>query len=496
MGTFQRPRFCYNDRMIDEIISERKRKLEHIKEHKVDPYPVESKRTSTIGSFLDSFSSNLKSNKKVYIVGRIRGLRDQGKILFIDIEDESSRIQVILKKDEIKDFDLFKKTLDIGDFIQISGKALTTKSGQKSISADSAKILSKSLRPIPSEFYGIENIELRLRQRYLDSLLNYEVRRMFLKKTLFWKAVRSYLDREEFMEVETPVLEAIPGGADAEPFITHYNALDQDFYLRISLEIALKKMLVGGFEKVYEIGRIFRNEGIDAEHLQDYTQCEFYWAYSDYGKLMKFVEKFFKKVIKETTGSLTTEWRGIKINWGKKWQVIDYCAEFKKKTGINPVAASSDQLHKKAVELNLSPERGMSKGRLIDLIYKKTVRPSLIQPSFLINPPAELVPLAKRMPENPGVVERMQVVACGTELGNGFSEANDPIDQRERFEEQMKLRDKGDKEAQRLDEDFIEALEYGMPPAAGFGFSERLFAVLMDKPVRETVFFPAMKKTK
>ncbi len=482
--------------MIDEIISERKRKLEHLKEHGIDPYPVESKRTSTIGSFLDAFPSNLKSGKKAFLVGRIRGLRDQGKILFIDLEDAFGRIQVILKKDDIKDFDLFKKTLDIGDFIQISGKALITKSGQKSVAAYTVKILSKSLRPIPGEFYGIENTELKLRQRYLDSLLNKDVREMFSKKTAFWKSVRKYLDNDGFLEVETPVLEMTPGGADAEPFSTHYNALDEDYYLRISLEIALKKMLVGGFEKIYEVGRIFRNEGIDAEHLQDYTQCEFYWAYSDYEELMKFVEKFFKKVIKETVGTLTTEWRGTKINWSKKWKVIDYCAEFKKKTGIDPVAASVEQLYKKATELKLSPERGLNKGRLIDLIYKKTIRPELIQPSFLINPPAELVPLAKRMPNNPGAVERMQVVACGTELGNGFSEANDPIDQRARFEEQMKLRDKGDKEAQRLDEEFLEALEYGMPPAAGFGFSERLFAILMDKPIREIVFFPAMKRQK
>jgi lysyl-tRNA synthetase class 2 len=482
--------------MIDEIISERKRKLEYLKEHGVDPYPVESKRTSTIGSFLDSFSKNIKSSKKVYLTGRVRGLRDQGKILFVDLEDESGRMQIILKKDNIKDFDLFKKTLDIGDFIQTSGKALITKSGQKSIAADGAKFLSKSLRPLPSEFYGIENTELRLRQRHLDALLDKEVRKMFVKKTSFWKTVRRYLDSEGFLEVETPVLEMTPGGADAEPFSTHYNALNEDYYLRISLEIALKKMLVGGFEKVYEIGRVFRNEGIDAEHLQDYTTCEFYSAYSDYNKLMKFVEKLFKKVIKETSGSLTTEWRGVKINWGKKWQTIDYCLEFKKKTGIDPVAASVEELNKKASELKLSPERGLSKGRLIDLIYKKIIRPNLIQPVFLINPPAELVPLAKRMPGKSGVVERMQVVACGTELGNGFSEANDPIDQRERFEEQMKLREKGDKEAQPLDEDFLEALEYGMPPAAGFGFSERLFTVLMDKPIRETVFFPAMKRQK
>jgi lysyl-tRNA synthetase class 2 len=481
--------------MIDEIISERRKKIDILRENGLDPYPVKSKRTITVADFLKKFSENQAKSKikKDFLVGRVRGLRDQGRILFVDFEDESGRIQAVLKYEQTKNFEIIKKTLDVGDFIQVSGFPFVTNSGQKSIAADSALIISKSLRPIPNEYYGIENKELRLRKRYLDSILNWDVRQMFRKKAIFWKTVREFLDNEGFLEVETPVLESTPGGADAEPFITHYNALNKDFYLRISLEISLKKMLVGGFEKIYEIGRVFRNEGIDDEHLQDYTQCEFYWAYSDYNDLMKLVERLFKLIIKNTVGSLTTTWKGNKIEWGKKWKVVDYCQEFRKEIGIDPLTASEKDLFKKAKELKLDPQKGLSKGRLIDLIYKKKIRPNFIQPIFLINPPVELVPLAKRMPQNPKVVERMQVVACGTELGNGFSEANDPIDQRERFEEQMRLREKGDREAQRLDEEFLEALEYGMPPASGFGFSERFFAVLMDKSVRETVFFPPMK---
>jgi lysyl-tRNA synthetase class 2 len=295
------------------------------------------------------------------------------------------------------------------------------------------------------------------------------------------------------MEVEGGVLESVPGGAEAEPFITHHNVLDTDFYLRISLELPLKKLIVGGYEKVFEIGRVFRNEGIDREHLQDYTTLEFYWAWHDYNDLMAFTEKMLKKVIKKTTGTLVTTNQGRKIYWSKKWPKVDYVKAFKKANNIDPLTATVEELHAKAHELGIKPEKNAGIGRLVDLIYKKTVRPNLIQPCFLINPPVFIEPLAKRSPKDTRVVERMQIVAAGTELGKGFSELNDPLDQRARFEEQMKLREAGDKEAQQLDEDFLTALEYGMPPTAGFGVSERLFSVLMDKPVRETVFFPLMK---
>jgi lysyl-tRNA synthetase class 2 len=263
--------------------------------------------------------------------------------------------------------------------------------------------------------------------------------------------------------------------------------------MRISLELPLKKLLVGGFENVFEIGRIFRNEGIDREHLQDYTQLEFYWAYHDYHDLMKLIEKTYKKVIKATCGGLTTRWNGQTIDWSKKWKKVDYVKAFKKANGMDPTKATREKLVAKAKELGVAVDENTGKGRLIDLIYKKTVRPMLVEPCFLINPPVEIEPLAKRHAGNPAVVERVQVMACGTELGKGFSELNDPDDQRARFEDQMKLREAGDAEAQYLDEEFLEALEQGMPPAAGFGVSERLFAILMDKPIRETVFFPLMR---
>jgi lysyl-tRNA synthetase class 2 len=316
---------------------------------------------------------------------------------------------------------------------------------------------------------------------------------MFRKKAAFWRAFRDFLLDNGFLEVETSVLEFIPGGAEAEPFKTHLKALDMDLFLRISLELPLKKLIVGGYEKVFEIGRIFRNEGIDKEHLQDYTQLEFYWAFHEYNDLMKLLEKMYKTVIKKTTGGLVTSYEGKKINWGKKWRRVDYVEAFKKAVKLDPLSATRAELLEKAKAMNLGPDNHVGKGRLIDLIFKKTVRPTLQDPCFLIDPPVEIEPLAKRHRKDPRRVERLQIMAAGTELGKGFSELNDPLDQRARFEDQMKLREAGDIEAQRLDEDFVEALEYGMPPTAGFGISERLFAVLMDKPVRETVFFPLMR---
>ncbi|MDO8574316.1 MAG: lysine--tRNA ligase, partial [bacterium] len=407
--------------------------------------------------------------------------------------DATGRLQLILKKESTKHIKQHKETLDRGDFNSDTGPLSKTQRGEESLEVKEARILTKSIKPLPNEWFGLEETETKLRQRYLDFLMNPETKEILHKKAVFWKTIREELIKAGFLEVETPVLENVPGGAETEPFKTHHNALNTDFFLRISLELPLKKLLVGGFEKVFEIGRIFRNEGIDREHLQDYTQMEFYWAYNDYNNCMEFVEKMYKTVIKKVNGNLVTKWGDKKINWGKKWPKVRYTELFKKANRIDPIKASMEELIKKAEELGLKPEKGLGKGRLIDLIFKKTVRPNLVQPAFLIDPPVEIEPLAKRTDRDPNLVERFQIVACGSELGKGFSELNDPIDQRKRFEEQMKLRAAGDKEAQMLSEDFIEALEYGMPPAAGFGVSERLFAVLLDKPVRETVIFPLMR---
>ncbi|HTY39520.1 MAG TPA: lysine--tRNA ligase [Candidatus Paceibacterota bacterium] len=480
--------------MLEEIIAERKRKLAKLHEAGVDAYPIKTKRTHTTAAALADFGKLVRAKKTVFVAGRVMGLRDMGNVMFLDVVDESGRFQAVLKKENLSDFKLLKAALDRGDIVSVGGKLFVTKTKEKSIEAKLVTILAKSIRPLPDKWSGLEDVEVRLRQRYLEMLMDPSVRALFRKKTIFWQTFRDILKREGFLEVEMPVLEAVPGGAEAEPFITHHKALDTDFYLRISLELPLKKMLVAGYEKVFEIGRIFRNEGIDKDHLQDYTQVEFYWAYSDYEELMKFIEKAYKEIIKKTTGGLTTTYEGKKINWSKKWKKVDYVSAFEKANKMDPCAASRDELFAKAKALNLKPEPNMGKGRLIDLIFKKTVRSQLQEPCFLIDPPVEIEPLAKRKPKDPRRVERFQIVAAGTELGKGFSELNDPADQRGRFEEQMRLRQAGDVEAQQMDEDYVEALEYGMPPAAGFGISERLFAVLMDKPVRETVIFPLMRK--
>lgn len=478
----------------EELRKIRLEKLNKLNEQGIAAYPSQNERSHTISEALQSLG------KEVTIVGRVTSLRSHGKIIFADLSDATAQMQVLFKSDTLsaKDFENIS-LLDIGDFLQVSGKVFVTNAGQTTVDADNYKILTKSLLPIPSEYYGLADTETKLRKRYLDILINPEVKEIFFKKNKFWSSMRSFLVKNDFLEVEMPILENIPGGAEAEPFVTHHNALDRDFYLRISLELPLKKMLVAGYEKVFEIGRIFRNEGIDAEHLQDYTQMEFYWAYSDFEKLMNFTREMYQFVIKETFGTLQFERDGQTVDWSGNWPKLDYVDLFKKYTGIDLFTAKDADLFAFAKESKITFEKSAGRGRIIDLIFKKKIRilPEVsLQPAFLVNPPVEIEPLAKKSPDNPKTVQRMQILAFGSELGKGFGELNDPLDQRERFENQMKLREGGDKEAQMIDEEYIEAMEYGMPPSAGFGISERLFSVLMNLPVRETVVFPLMKEEK
>lgn len=482
---------------IEDIIEFRKQKLQKLKEQGIDPYPSSTNRDHTTAEALADFDSLSKDQTEIVLAGRIRTMRDMGKIAFAHIEDPSGKIQIFFKDEILGDKKELLSLFDLGDFIEAKGVMFLTKAGEKTLEVHEFRMLSKSLRPLPSEFYGLENQEIRLRQRYLDLLMNPEVREMFIKKSKFWQSMQEFLVKKGFLQVETPALEAIPGGAEAEPFVTHHNALDRDFYLRISLELPLKKLIVGGFEKVFEIGRIYRNEGISTEHLQDYTQMEFYWAYADFDMLMNFVREMYQYVIKETFGTLKLQYQGQEIDWGGEWPKQDYFELFKKYTGLDLNTATEEDLKKYADQNKITYEEFAGRGRVMDLIFKKKIRvlPEVaMQPSFLINQPLEIEPLAKRDPKNPKVVQRMQILACGSELGKGFGELNDPIDQRERFEAQMALREKGDTEAQMLDEDYLTAMEFGMPPLAGFGLSERLFAVLMDKSVRETVIFPPMKE--
>ncbi|PIR87221.1 MAG: lysine--tRNA ligase [Candidatus Harrisonbacteria bacterium CG10_big_fil_rev_8_21_14_0_10_49_15] len=479
--------------MLEDIRAERLKKKEQLETAGQNPYPATVNRTHTSAELLAQWDELEAQKTTVSVVGRVFARRGQGGVMFLDLKDESGGIQLVFKQDTGEQFELLRDTLDIGDFVEATGQAFVTQKGEKSIEASKLRIITKSLRPIPSEHYGVKDIETRLRQRYLDLLMNPELRQMFRQKSIFWQKTRDFLTNEGFLEVETPVLESTTGGAEARPFATHHNALDIEMYLRISLELPQKRLLVGGFEKTFEIGRVFRNEGMDADHLQDYTQMEFYAAYHNYNDLMRISEKLIKEVIQATVGTLKTTYQGNEIDWSGEWKTIDYCDEFKKETGIDIADCNLEQLQEKAKELGIKFEKNDGMGRLIDSIYKRTVRAKVIQPVFLIHHPVIISPLSKRVEKEPHKTERVQLLAGGSELTNGFSELNDPIDQRERFEQQAKLREEGDDEAQMMDEDFVIALEHGMPPAAGFSYSERLFAVLMDKPIRETVFFPTLR---
>lgn len=483
---------------LEDIIENRKKKLTNFVSAGHEPYPSFNSRSHTNKQALENFDQ--LQNQEITLVGRMRSFRDMGKIFFTHIEDGEAKIQVLFKLDDLgpDNFKFALKNLDSGDFIEVTGKLFKTKTEEKTLQVSKYKILAKSLRPLPSEHFGLSDEETKLRKRYLDILLNPEVKEIFVKKNKFWSSMRDFLVKHNYLEVQMPILEAVPGGAEAEPFLTHHNALDKDFYLRISLELPLKKMLVAGFEKVFEIGRIFRNEGISTEHLQDYTQMEFYWAYGDFEKLQTFLQEMYQYIIKETFGTLDIPYQGQIIHWGGTWPRQDYFELFKKYTGLDLNVVNVDELKAYADKHHIKYEDFAGRGRVIDLIFKKTIRilPEVaFQPSFLINQPVELEPLAKRDSKNPKVVQRLQILACGSELGKGFGELNDPIDQRSRFEDQAKLREAGDGEAQMMDEDYVEAMEYGMPPAAGFGLSERLFAVLMDRSIRETTIFPLMHDT-
>ncbi|MFA6974044.1 MAG: lysine--tRNA ligase [Parcubacteria group bacterium] len=480
--------------MREDILQTKLEKLEKIKAAGMDPYPEKSQKDFGNGEVLERFEE--LSDKEITLAGRVRSFRPMGGSTFAHIEDETGKIQVFLNKKNMPEekYKLFAKNVELGDFVQVTGKLFKTKQEEKTLEVSDWTMLSKSTRPIPTEHFGLKDIEDLLRKRYLDLLANPETRELFRKKNVFWQTIRQYLAGAGFLEVQTSVLEHIPGGADAEPFVTHHNALDQDFYLRISLELPLKRLLVGGYERVFEIGRVFRNEGMDRDHLQEFDHMEFYWAYSDLEKGMEFVEKMYKEIVRNVLGGYVHEYEDAKINWDVKFPVVDYFTEFQKETGLDlNDELSVEVLKKKADELGIKYEKDYSKGRMIDALYKKTVRQKLVQPCFLTGHPLEISPLAKTDPHNPKKVLRFQIVAGKSELCNAFGELNDPIDQKNRFLEQMKAREAGDTEAQMMDEDFVEALEIGMPPAFGFGMSERFFSFLMNRSIRETVIFPGMK---
>jgi len=474
----------------EQIISERIKKIDEIRKEKINPYPDKYDKKQTCLECSES-----KIGSKVKTAGRLMTKRDLGKIAFCVLKDGTGKIQIVLQEKETpeKTREFFKKYIDSGDFIGVEGKIIKTKTGEISILAQKIELISKSILPLPEKWKGLQNEEEIFRKRYLDILMNDEVRDMFLKKSKFWNVMRNFLLEKGFIEVETPVLESSAGGAAAKPFVTHHNALDMDVYLRISMgELWQKKLMVAGYEKTFEIGRQFRNEGMDMEHLQDYTQMEFYWGYANYEDGMKLVEEMYKKLAKEVFGTLKYEIYGHKVDFGKKWEIYDFEKMIKKNTEIDIYKTDVKEIKKKLNDLKVEYDNSLDKWRLIDQLWKYC-RKKISGPGFLTGQPVELSPLAKRNPEDKRKVEQFQVIIAGSEVGNGYSELNDPLDQEERFKEQMKNKEAGDEESMGHDKSFIEALKYGMPPTCGFGVSERLFGFLMGKPLRECVIFPLMK---
>ncbi len=477
-----------------ELIDQREEKVKLLLDKGINPYPSKSHKNIEICEIIAQRQSLITSAKAVIIAGRITARRGHGKLIFLDIEDMSGKIQALLKYDTLEkiwnDLDLIS---DLGDFVEIRGKIFETKSGELTIEVEDIKILTKAIRPLPERWYGIKDEELKFRKRYLEFITDPETREIFIKKAKFWQATRNFLISKCFLEVETPALENTAGGADANPFITHHNAFDMDVYLRISMgELWQKRLMVGGFEKTFEIGRQFRNEGISREHLQDYTQMEFYWSYANYEDSMKLVEDMYKYIAKETFGTLKFKIGEFDIDLEGEWPKLDYATTIKEKLAIDVLEATDDEIKTKIQTLGAKFSPADKRGRLIDILWKQ-IRKTIAGPAFLINHPVEVSPLAKRKEDDSRLVERYQPIIAGSELGNGYSELNDPMDQSKRFEEQARMREAGDTEAQMHDRDFVEALEYGMPPTTGFGFSERLFSFLANKSTREMQLFPLMK---
>ncbi len=473
-------------------------KLNIIKEKNINPYPASCKDTEDISDVLGKFDKYIENKDKISVHGRIKSVRSHGKSTFMDIEDESGSVQIYFKQDVLGDdeYKFLSDLIDSADIIEITGEAFITKKGEKSIIADSYRLLSKALLPLPEKWHGLTDTEIRYRKRYLDLIANENVKNIFRARSIMIKEIRNFFDSRGFLEVETPMLQPIPGGANAKPFVTHHNALDTELYLRVAPELYLKRLIVGGFEKVYEIARCFRNEGIDREHNPEFTQIEFYQAWADYNDLMKLTEELFEYLVPKVTGDIKIEFEGKEIDFTPPYEKISFRDVLIKYADVDIDKIETkeeliDIVKSKGVEV----EDGWGRGKILDEFYKELARPHIVGPVFLIDHPVELSPLAKKKEDNPRYVERFQLIIAGREVNNAFSELNDPIDQLERFKEQDKARQEGDDEAHRIDMDFIEALEHGMPPTAGYGMGlDRLASILTNSHnLKEVILFPTLK---
>jgi lysyl-tRNA synthetase, class II len=494
---------------LNQLMLTRREKLNKIKEMGIDPYPYSFEKTH----FSDDIKNNFEQleHQQVAISGRIMSVRLMGKAAFAHLQDQNGKIQIYLKSDHVgaENFNLFK-LLDIGDIIGANGEVFKTKTGEISVYLENFKLLTKSVRPLPVVKEKIEDgqegrervvydqfvdIETRYRQRYVDLIVNPEVKEVFIKRTRIITAMRSFLNTRNFIEVETPILQPIYGGAAARPFITHHNTLDIDLYLRIANELYLKRLIVGGFDRVYEFAKDFRNEGMDRFHNPEFTMLELYVAYQDYKWMMSFLEELIGHVASEVIGGYKFTYQQHEVDLTPPWQRLTIFEAIKKYADLDISNMTEDELRTTARRLEIKEDPSMGYGKLIDEIFSACVEPRLIQPTFIMDYPVAMSPLAKKHRDNPQLVERFEPIVCGKEIANAFSELNDPFDQRERFLEQLKLRERGDEEAQVLDEDFLRALEYGMPPTTGLGVGIDRLAILLTNSasIRDVIFFPQMR---
>lgn len=484
---------------LEEIRAARLEKLKFLQEKGINPYPASSNQDFTNKEVVEDFENIEKDEKPIYMVGRILSMRPQGKITFFNFDDGTGSFQGLLKAGEptpVDQFELFEKAFDIGDFVEVKGTLFITKREEKTLLVEEVRMLSKSLRPLPEKWHGLTDTEERFRKRYLDLVSNTEVKERFILRTKIISEIRNILDEAGYLEVETPALQPIYGGASANPFVTHHNALDTDLYLRISDELYLKRLLAGGLPKVYEIARDFRNEGIDTTHNPEFTMLEFYESYSDSQKQMAFTEKMVKRIVKNLFDKDSIIWNDEEINFTKPFEVVPYFELFKKYTNIqNPENISKDELEEEAKNMGVDVKEGDSFYTTMDNVYKKAIRPKIIQPTFIIDYPINYLPLAKKKESDQSLVEAFQLLIGGVEISKAFSELNDPLDQRARFESQEKMKEEGDHEAQVLDEDFLEAMEYGIPPAGGVGIGiDRLVMLLTNtRNIKEVILFPTLK---
>lgn len=485
-----------NEKELNELLKVKREKLSAFVEAGKDPfrivkYPV-TNHSKEIKDKFEEFEG-----KEVSVAGRLISKRVMGKASFCDVLDRDGKIQSYVSKNEIGEeiYADFKK-FDIGDIVGIRGTVFKTQKEEISIKAHEVTLLSKSLQTLPEKFHGLKDQDLRYRQRYVDLIVNPDVRETFFKRSAIIKSVRKFLDGRNYLEVETPTLQTIAGGAAARPFITHHNALDIDMYMRIALELPLKRLIVGGLERVYEIGRVFRNEGISVRHNPEFTLIELYEAFTDYKGMMDLIEEMVRTVSKEVTGDTTVTYQGTEIDFGKPFERITMLDAVKKYAGVDFSQINTlEEARKIAKEHNIEFEQRHQKGDILNLFFEEYVEDKLIQPTFLMDHPVEISPLTKRKPDNPDYTERFELFVVGRELANAYSELNDPLDQRKRFEHQEMLRAQGDDEANMIDEDFLLALEYGMPPTGGLGMGiDRLVMLLTDAPsIRDVLFFPTMK---